>query len=162
MTRQLLPATLAALYVGFFALDLPAQQLVSYHADTKTLSTPPKDPAYKYVITTSDFPPEGAAAEKLQIFGGILDSAVIRLICQYPNLKEIVLPDTNTSDGDLALTLSHTECEFLNVAGTNITNSSLSLIAGEKSIKKLCISSTGINRDGRRKLRELRPDLKLD
>jgi hypothetical protein len=144
------------------ALNVKAQQLVSYHKETKTLSTPPKDNAYKYLITVYEFPSEGDDVEKIQIFGGILDAAVIRLICHHVSLKEVVLPDSNLGDGDLAAILAHTNCEFLNVAGTDITNTSVMPLVNERSIKKLYISNSGINPEGRAKLKQLRPDLKLD
>ncbi len=100
--------------------------------------------------------------EKVSVSHAVLEDSVIAFLMQFPRLAIVVLEDTNLSDRDLALLFSAIECTYLNAIGTDLTDSSIGVLAEERSLKSVNLADTAVTIEGLKKLKQRRPDLDVD
>ncbi len=151
------------LFTGFFQgpQSFGDDAKLNYYSTKEVLAGPPRNPRQKYVVTMKSIPEIAGEVRAVQIGNAVVDSGCIRYFCTLTMLEELVLQEVNIGDGELALLLASTDCRYINVMGTSITNASIPIIASEVSLKKVFLGNTAIDHEGIRELKRLRPDLEV-
>jgi hypothetical protein len=145
-----------------FGQELFGEQRVSFLPDTATIACE-RNLIQKTLITKEDMTLAVGKhkVHKVRIVNAVIDESAVKYLATL-NAKELILVDVNLDDGNAALIISSSPgLEIINLSGTDVTDSIVTLLLRAENIKDIILYNTAISPQGFKRLRKNRPDIRV-